>query len=170
MAADLVIYALRVNGGILALSPMPGGGGNYADDLEFLRDWKPALVLSMTPEAELAGAGAANLGADLQAMGTRWMHFPVPDFGTPALRVAMNWPKMSAQILSALKGGGRVLVHCMGGRGRSGMAVMRLMVEAGEAPSDALARLRQVRAGAVETEGQWNWAREGVRTDEGEEE
>lgn len=168
--ADLVIYALRVGGGILALSPMPGAGGNYDQDLEFLRDWKPALVLSMTPEPELAGAGAATLGADLQAMGTRWMHFPVPDFGTPAPRVGMSWPKMSRQILSALNGGGRVLVHCMGGRGRSGMAVMRLMVEAGEDPSDALSRLRAVRAGAVETEAQWHWAKEGARADEGEEE
>lgn len=163
---DLVIYALRVNGGILALSPMPGSGGDYPADMEFVRDWKPALVVTMTTEQELAEAGAAAIGSDLQAMGTRWVHFPVRDFGVPELRVAMNWPRISAQVLAALQGGGRVLVHCKGGRGRSGMAVMRLMVEAGEDPSDALSRLRKVRAGAVETEAQWNWAREAARDEE----
>ena len=54
-----------------------------------------------------------------------------------------------------------MLVHCRGGCGRSGMAVLRLMVEAGEAPEEALARLRAVRPCAVETEAQMDWARRG---------
>ena len=168
--SDLILHALRVNGGILALSPLPGGGGQYRADLDFLRDWKPAIVLTLTPETELAEAGARSLGADLQAMGTRWVHFPVRDFSTPAPRTDMGWPAISAQILAALRGGGRVLVHCRAGRGRSGMAALRLMIEAGEDPSEALRRLRRVRPGAVETEAQWHWAREGARMDEGEEE
>ena len=53
--------------------------------------------------------------------------------------------------LSALQGKGRVLIHCMGGCGRSGMAALRLMIEAGEAPGAALERLRAVRPCAVET-------------------
>ena len=38
------------------------------------------------------------------------------------------------------------------------MIAMRLMVEAGETPDDALQRLRAVRRGAVETEEQRVWA------------
>ena len=38
------------------------------------------------------------------------------------------------------------------------MAVLRLMIEAGEAPEVALPRLRAVRPCAVETEAQMTWA------------
>jgi protein-tyrosine phosphatase len=54
--------------------------------------------------------------------------------------------------------GGSVLMHCYGGRGRSGMALTRLMVESGETPAAALARLRQVLPEAVETAAQAAWA------------
>lgn len=164
--SDLVIYALRVNDGILALCQMPGREGNYADDMEHLRDWKPAIVASMTTEVELVTHGAATLGADLQAMGTRWMHLPVEDFSTPSAQVDLSWKTASAQILAALSGGGRVLIHCKGGCGRSGMAVLRLMIEAGEDAHDALKRLRAVRSCAVETQGQWDWARLGLSASE----
>ena len=156
--SDLVIYALRVNGGILALCQMPGLNGHYADDLDHLRDWKPALAITMTTEMELMQHGAATLGADFQAMGTRWVHLPVDDFGVPDARISQAWKAVSPQVMSALKGGGRVLVHCKGGCGRSGMIVLRLMVDAGEEPLEALRRLRAVRPCAVETEAQWVWA------------
>jgi hypothetical protein len=38
------------------------------------------------------------------------------------------------------------------------MAVLRLMVECGEDPAQALARLRSVRPCAVETDAQLDWA------------
>jgi hypothetical protein len=41
------------------------------------------------------------------------------------------------------------------------MAVLRLMIEAGEEPGEALARLRAVRACAVETDAQLEWAEQG---------
>ncbi|MDH5531227.1 MAG: protein phosphatase, partial [Paracoccaceae bacterium] len=44
------------------------------------------------------------------------------------------------------------------GCGRSGMAVLRLMVEAGEPVDVALIRLRKVRPCAVETDAQLAWA------------
>src|SRR5690606_33735699 len=58
----------------------------------------------------------------------------------------------------ALEGGGRVLVHCLGGCGRSGMVALRLMIGAGETPEVALRHLRGVRPCAVETEAQLAWA------------
>ncbi|SMY06745.1 hypothetical protein LOM8899_00875 [Flavimaricola marinus] len=54
--------------------------------------------------------------------------------------------------------GGKVLVHCFGGCGRSGMAVLRLMIEAGEDGATALTRLQELRPCAVETEAQRVWA------------
>lgn len=160
--SGFVIFALRVGRGILGIAPMPGRGGHYAEDIAHLKDWKPAMVVTLVPEAELAAAGAGELGTDLQHSGTRWVSFPVPDFGVPGWRQEAGWQAISRPALAALDGGGRVLLHCNGGCGRSGMAALRLMVEAGEAPDAALARLRAVRPGAVETEAQLDWARRGA--------
>jgi protein-tyrosine phosphatase len=153
-----VIHALQLGNGILALSPMPGRGGDHAADLEHLREWQPALVISMTTEAEMVAMGVGDLGQQLRDSGTRWVHLPVQDFGTPGPEVEAQWPDVSLSARKALDGGGRVLIHCMGGCGRSGMAALRLMIEAGDPPAEALAHLRRVRPCAVETQAQMDWA------------
>lgn len=152
---------VAVGGGRLALSPMPGRGGAYAADLADLAALAPALVLTMTTEAELAAKGAATLGADLAARGIGWLHLPIADYGVPSGDTLAEWPAAAARVRAVLAAGGTVLAHCMGGCGRSGMAVLRLMVETGEDPGAALARLRAVRPCAVETEAQFDWAAAG---------
>jgi protein-tyrosine phosphatase len=163
----LTIAALPLGGGTLALAPMPGRGGDYAADLADLRAFAPALVISLAPLAEMARHGAAGLPDDLAAAGIRWMPFPVADFGVPDAGTAALWPQVAAQVRAELAGGGRVLVHCLGGCGRSGMAALRLMVETGEPPLAALARLRAVRPCAVETDGQFAWAEAGMGKENG---
>ncbi|EBA13204.1 protein-tyrosine phosphatase family protein [Roseobacter sp. CCS2] len=155
---EFAIYRLPVGGGDLALSPMPGRTRHYYTDWLHLLDWCPDLVLSMTTQAELDRKGAGTFGLDLRNTGIDWMHLPVPDFGVPDDR---DWPHVRDQVLAVLQRKGRVLVHCFGGCGRSGMMVLRVMVAAGEAPDAALARLRAVRPCAVETDDQMRWACQG---------
>lgn len=155
---EFVIYQLPVGGGELALSPMPGRTRHYHADWLQLMEWCPDLVLTMTTQAELDRKGAGTLGADLGNEGIAWLHLPVPDFGVPE---SLDWPQVRDQALGMLGEGGRVLVHCFGGCGRSGMMVLRLMIAAGERPDAALARLRDVRPCAVETDDQMRWARQG---------
>ena len=154
----LTLHALSVGEGILALCPLPGAGGDFQGDMAHLHDWQPGLVISMTTDVEHLAAGAASLGQDIQAMGCRWQHLPVPDYAPPTQDMLNQWPGISTLARQALRGGGRVLVHCRGGCGRSGMVVLRLMIEAGEPPDQALQRLRAVRPCAVETEPQMHWA------------
>ena len=154
----LTIAALQVAGGTLALCPMPGRGGDYAGDLADVLAFAPTLVISMATLPEMAAKRADGLADDLARQGIGWLHLPVADFGVPGPDVAALWPGVSAQALATLSGGGKVLVHCMGGCGRSGMAVLRLMVDAGETPTGALIRLRAVRPCAVETDAQQDWA------------
>ena len=154
----MVIHALSVGGGILAISPLPGRGGDYRGDLEHIRGWAPAMVLSLTTDIELFAAKAQDLGAHLQEQGTRWLHLPIEDMDTPDDAFMERWPEVSTAARRALTGGGRVLIHCHGGCGRSGMVALRLMIEAGEAPDEALHRLRAVRPCAIETDAQMHWA------------
>ncbi|CUH82837.1 phosphatase domain-containing protein [Thalassovita mediterranea] len=159
--SDFVVHALTVGGGILALCPLPGRGGAYAADLAHLKEWKPSMLISLVTEVEFLAEGATTLGADISDAGSRWAHLPITDYGVPDEAFIEQWPEVRDAALAALRGGGRVLVHCMGGCGRSGMVMLRLMIEAGEAPDQALARLRQARPCAIETEAQMHWAKTG---------
>jgi protein-tyrosine phosphatase len=135
---------------------MPGRTRHYAEDWRRLLEWSPALVMTMTTQAELERKGAEALGVDLANAGIGWLHLPVTDFGVPE---RLDWPSVRDHALAILRRGDRVLVHCFGGCGRSGMMVLRLMIAAGEDPDLALARLRFVRPCAVETQAQMDWAR-----------
>ncbi|MBL9046476.1 MAG: dual specificity protein phosphatase family protein [Tabrizicola sp.] len=157
----LTIAELAVGGGLLAISPMPGRGGTYQADLRDLLAFSPSLVLTMTTSEELASKEATTLPDDLAHHGILWLHLPIVDFGAPDAATSALWPEASVRAREVLAQGGKVLVHCMGGCGRSGMAVLRLMVEAGEEPAAALTRLRAVRHCAVETPEQYGWASAG---------
>lgn len=156
------IAELSVGGGVLGLGPMPGRGGPYLCDLAQVLAWAPGLVLSMTTLEELAEKGAAGLPGALMDAGVGWLHLPIADYGAPSGGTLADWPMASARARDVLAAGGKVWVHCMGGCGRSGTAVLRLMVETGEEPAAALVRLRAVRPCAVETPEQFQWAA-GVR-------
>ena len=149
----LTIAEINLGAGQLAISPAPGRGGDYAGDLADLLAWQPALVISLTTQPERE-AIAPDLPADLARHGTHWRAFPITDYSTPET----GWPALSPLIHAALAKGDRVLLHCMGGCGRSGMIALRLMVETGEDADAALNRLRARRPCAVETEAQRLWA------------
>jgi protein-tyrosine phosphatase len=144
-------------GGSIGLCPMPGRGGDLAGDLETVAAFAPAVVVTLTEGKELAAHGAEDLPQRLAARGITHRHFPVVDYGAPEAGDTA-WPALAAELHGALASGHRVLVHCMGGCGRSGMVALRLLVERGEAAEAALARLRAVRPCAVETAWQVAWA------------
>lgn len=153
-----MLHALRVLDGILAISPLPGAEGDLVGDLQHVADWRPSLVLSLVSSAEFEAVGAGSVGRFIADHGARWEHLPIVDFGVPCAAFEKRWPEVSVAARHALRGGGRVLVHCRGGCGRSGMVALRLMIEAGEAPEEALSRLRHVRPCAIETKAQMRWA------------
>ena len=159
MPDPFTLKTLSAGGGTLAICPLPGLGGAFDDDLARIVALAPELVISMTETAEMKALGAARLPEALQTAGIAWRHFPVRDYGAPT--GAAGWPAISGHARRILAHSGVVLVQCRGGLGRSGMIVLRLMIEAGENPDAALARLRAARPGAVETQAQERWAREG---------
>ncbi len=152
------IAELKLLAGQIGICPMPGREGDFPGDLAAVLAWRPDIVLTMTTEAELRAKGDGVLPKQLAAEGIAWLHLPVADFGVPAAKAAADWPAVSQQMRGVLAKGGRILVHCLGGCGRSGMAVLRIMVDAGEAADAALMRLRVVRPCAVETPEQLVWA------------
>jgi hypothetical protein len=156
--AEFSICDLRCSDGWLGIAPIPGRHGDYFADFAKLVRWEPSLVLTMVTTPELDRVGAGVLGEDLAALGVKWRHLPIIDLAAPPEDTAAMWIDVSVAAHKILDGGGKVLAHCFGGCGRSGMAVLRLLIEAGEDADPALARLRDARPCAVETEGQRAWA------------
>lgn len=154
---DFAIYPMEALGGTLALSPLPGRTRHYGADRDRLLAWRPDIVLTMCEMCELSRKGSASLGEDVTAHGGTWLHVPVADFGIPASGGDV-WDDISKQVRATLGRRGRVLVHCFGGCGRSGMAALRILVDGGMEPGHALAALRRARPCAVETDAQMNWA------------
>ena len=149
----LTIAELRVGQGVLAISPCPGRAGFYEADLAAIQQWHPALVVSLITAEELTRT-APDLGADLSQSGIEWVHLPTADYDTPS----KGWAEVSVLARRELAKRHKILLHCMGGCGRSGTAALRLMIEAGESPDASLNRLRQARLCAVETPEQFLWA------------
>ncbi|TCL08059.1 dual specificity protein phosphatase-like protein [Shimia isoporae] len=147
------IVEWRIGPGIVALSPMPVS----LEDFDRVAAWAPSAVVSVTSEAEMAAKGTGIQGR-LQSGQWTWHHAPIVDFGVPSAEFMNNWPALSAELLGQLEKGGRVLVHCKGGCGRSGMLVLALMVLSGKNATTALSNIRATRPCAVETNDQFQWA------------
>ena len=152
------INALTAGQGVIGICPAPGRFGGFAADWDAILAWKPDLVLTMNGRDELTRIGAEGFPDKLTEADIGWAHVPVLDFGTPEVEALEVWPEASERAQAVLDIGGRVLVHCLGGCGRSGMAILRILVEMGEGGPAALTRLRKARPCAVETEAQMQWA------------
>jgi len=156
--AEFKIYDLAVGAGRDGISQMPGRNGNLAGDIRTITDWSAELVVSMTTLQELRDHGAKDLADNLLAADIKWLSVPVSDFGAPDIAVETVWDAMAPFFQQVLDQKGRILFHCFGGCGRSGMAAMRVMVDSGLDPNDALNALRRIRPCAVETDAQLAWA------------
>ncbi len=152
------IAILPLGTGTLGLGPLPGQTGDLVGDVTTLRRFGPSIIISLTEATEREAHGGEGLLSALAEAGLAWTKFAVRDFGIPDAETDARWPDLSARAHAVLEQGGKVFVHCLGGKGRSGMVALRLMVEAGENPEGALERLRTARPGAVETDAQLGWA------------
>jgi len=101
---------------VLAGADIPGGGlGSDAQlwsDCEFLYAQGIRVIVSL----EFPGASMKRI---CEALGIRWVNFPVPDFGTPPLDD--SFISLVDMCLDACRGELPVCIHCRAGIGRTGM-------------------------------------------------
>lgn len=138
-------------------------GGNWDRDLNkdlaVIRDSGTGAVLTLLEDHEFGLLGVPQFQAVMQAQPFQWHYLQIRDSDVPDDRFEAHWPVVRAQLMNVLKSGGMVVVHCRGGLGRTGLVVARFLVEEGMAPDDAIARVRAVRPGAIETWEQENHVR-----------
>lgn len=126
---------------------------DLAADLQRLRhDYGTDLLVSLTEDHEHQMLGIADIAAATRAAGMRHLHFPIPDTSTPVDE--STFQTLKRNLARELTRGLTVVVHCMGGLGRSGTVAAAVLVELGEKPHTAIERVRAVRDGAVENSEQ----------------
>ncbi|MDR1578596.1 MAG: hypothetical protein LBT86_10310 [Deltaproteobacteria bacterium] len=157
--------------GQLGISICPGKYDDYArsgpchrdarKDLTTAKNWGAKLVVTLLEDQELEFLRVTHLPDEAKNLGLGWWRFPVPDehpleiVGHPILDPQYDvWTLPNALLRRFLKVGGKVLIHCRGGLGRTGTLVSRLLIEEGHSPQEALAKTRLARRGSVETKEQ----------------
>ena len=111
----------------------------------------------------LSGNQQSGLGNRVTDRFMEWHHAPIDDVSIPDRAFELAWPALSQRLRTLVLSGNKVLVHCRGGLGRTGMICARLLVEMGiSTPDAAISMVRGVRPGAIETRAQEAWVRGGA--------
>ncbi len=119
-------------------------------DLAVIAAWRPDLVLSLLESHEYATLGIPHFETAVIAAGLPWVFAPMTDGGVSDARFERDWVELGSRVRAISRDGGRVLVHCRAGLGRTGLVAACLLIDFGAAPADALARVRVGRPNRVE--------------------
>ena len=120
-------------------------------DLDVIENWGAAAVVTLIEDHEMASLGVTGIGDAVTTRNMSWYHLPIPDVTAPASGFEKQWQVAGAELRDLLRAGFNIVVHCKGGLGRAGTVAARLLIELGWSSSDAVAEVRLVRPGAIET-------------------
>jgi atypical dual specificity phosphatase len=111
-----------------------------ASDLPLLVEQQIAVLVSLTvtPADPVA----------VRAAGLRPVHLPIEDFCPPTYEQQVSFVKL---VTEAHEQGQRVGVHCAAGLGRTGTMLATWLVAGGMPAAQAIAQIRQLRLGSIET-------------------
>lgn len=144
--------------GRLGLTLCPGKKDHSGDwdrdlkeDMRAIRAWGASIVVTLIEDHEFSLLAVENLEQEVRALGMEWRHLPIRDVDVPDRRFEDAWGQIGAELHDRLDAGARILIHCRGGLGRTGLVAGRILVERGCDPGTAVRRVRAVRPHAIET-------------------
>ena len=155
--------------GLLGLTLCPGKKDrsrhwdrDLAEDLRVIKAWGATVVVTLIEPHEFTMLGIENLEQEVRERGMVWLHLPILDVNVPDHRFETTWAVAGPALQRRLDAGERILIHCRGGLGRTGLVAGRILVERGCEPEAAIRRVRAVRPHAIETRAQELYVRNSV--------
>lgn len=127
----------------LAAMPLPGRDRPLDQDAAFLEQEGIRLLVSLTEEPPDRDT--------LVAHSIEPVHIPVRDFTPPSVEQMTDFVEL---VDSSVATGQVVGVHCTAGLGRSGTMAAAYLVSTGVSADVAIATVRGLRPGSIETETQ----------------
>ncbi len=110
------------------------------------------VLVSLMEEHELIRYGIAALPERCAAAGVELWRHPIVDVRAPPSLAPTQ--ALAARAIDRLRRGDTVVVHCLGGLGRTGTIVACVLVALGSSAAAAVAACREARPGAVEVREQ----------------
>jgi ADP-ribosyl-[dinitrogen reductase] hydrolase len=125
-------------------------------DLKAIKAWGATHVISLLEGREFDALAIRELPKAVEALGMRWIGLPIVDGSAPGPTFLKEWLMTEPALTVEIAQGARVLIHCKGGLGRAGTvaAMLLLSMHVVADPQEAMAMVRQVRPGAIETAAQ----------------
>lgn len=147
--------------GVIGMTYCPGKkvswalGGDWDRDLDAdlkaIRDWGASALVSLMETEEMAFYSVADLPAKAGRLGLVHYHLPIVDMDIPDDRFERQWQSAGEKLRTTLLSGESIVIHCLGGLGRTGTVAGRLLVELGADPETAIRRIREARSGTIQT-------------------
>lgn len=122
-------------------------------DLAAIAAWGALAIVNLVEQHEMHELGVADTAERLPA-GIDYFHLPIRDAGIPDAQWEAAWSAHGAVVRERLAAGQKILVHCKGGLGRTGLLAARLLIEFGMPPAQAVRAVRAARQNAIETDAQ----------------
>lgn len=145
----------------LILTPCPGTKEcGLVDSLKQLKEQGAVAIVTALDHAELEKAGVAALPEEAEKAGLAWFHQPIEDDQAPDQEFDGRWQAMSPQLHAMLKQGGKVVLHCMGGSGRTGLLAAHLLLEMGWDIETIKREVKALRPGAFSKQPQIDYIAE----------
>jgi len=158
--------AVGDKGGYLGLTICPGKVDadrkwmrDLQCDVDEITEWGASTVVTLIEDHEFGMLCVEKLEREVRQSGMQWIHLPIVDMNVPDHRFEDAWQTQSNEIHRRLDAGERILIHCRGGLGRTGLVAGLILVERGVPPKDAIKQIRSVRPHAIETAAQESYVR-----------
>jgi ADP-ribosyl-[dinitrogen reductase] hydrolase len=159
----LIINEIQVPGctGIIGITFCPGKKDCHSHtgiwdrdldaDMSAIKGWGTSSLVTLMEDHEFQQLGVRLLPFKAREHHLNWFHLPIRDVSIPDIRFHERWLGIGMCLMDSLKEGGRVVIHCRGGLGRSGIVAALLLIEASLDSRSAVDSVREARSGAIET-------------------
>src|SRR5450759_237327 len=103
-------------------------------DLRAIHSFGAKALVSLMETDELASVQVPTsiLGSRVEQSGMQWHHLPIRDVSVPDEVFEDLWSYSGLRLRDLLRHGHNIVIHCLGGLGRTGTIAARLLVESGE--------------------------------------
>ena len=154
---------LKEKSGKIILICFPGRKGNeisfndqlFLDELKKFHQLNCSAIVSLVEDSEFEKMYDKKLFVhQIYNNNLNWFHLPIMDLKAPDHKFIDKWQTTKTLLKNELIDGNNIVIHCMGGKGRSGTIAAILLIEFGNNNKDVIEIVRKKRKGAIETKEQ----------------